>query len=321
MKCGKPRFLCREIDSYRGAAATACPQPDDLLCHQACVGGVLRQDTPFLIFLLIGPASSDLPVGGRVSFSKLRGKHLGMSDELKIIVELQHSIDELKAAEDLLAGIPDWMRELHEQHTRQKAEMEGLQAAREEAELAKRAADSEISDLQAKVKHFQEQIGMVRNQREYGALLQEIDTAKEQISSAEERELAAMEQGDEAKRLLEERSSAFQELNERYQQELQKWEGQKPDVARRADELRQQVAELEAKVPKATLALFERTRLRHGGSALALVMEVDRKGPRIWHCGACNYRVRPQTVVSIQAKSIVTCDSCRRILHIEEDAG
>jgi predicted nucleic acid-binding Zn-ribbon protein len=244
-----------------------------------------------------------------------------MGDELKIIVELQHAIDELNTAEELLAGIPDWMQELHEEHSRQKAEMDGLQAALEEAELAKRTADGEISDLQAKVKHFQEQIGMVRNQREYGALLQEIDTAKEQISAVEERELAAMEQGDEAQRLLDERQDPFQELDERYQQELQKWEGQKPEVARRAEELRQQVKELEGKIPKQILAMFERTRLRYGGNALARVMEVERKGPKIWHCGVCNYRVRPQTVVSIQAKNIESCDSCRRILYIEEDAG
>jgi predicted nucleic acid-binding Zn-ribbon protein len=244
-----------------------------------------------------------------------------MGDELKIIVELQHTIDELNTAEELLAGIPDWMQELHEEHSRQKAEMDGLQAALEEAELAKRTADGEISDLQAKVKHFQEQISLVRNQREYGALLQEIDTAKEQISGVEERELAAMEQGEEAQRLLDERQGPFQELDERYQQELQKWEGQKPEVARRAEELRQQVTELEGRIPKQILAMFERTRLRYGGNALARVMEVERKGPKIWHCGVCNYRVRPQTVVSIQAKNIGTCDSCRRILYIEEDAG
>ena len=321
MNCGKPRYFCREIDSHRGAVATACPKPDDLLCHQACAGGVLRKDTPFLIFHLTAVGRFE-PTGWRKSlFLNLRGNYQVMSDELKIVVELQHAIDELKAAEDLLAGIPDWMRELHEEHGRQKEEMDGLQAALEEAEQAKRVADTEISDLQAKVKHFQEQIGMVRNQREYGALLQEIDTAKEQISAAEERELAAMEQGEEAQRLREERSGAFQELDSRYQNELLKWEAQKPEVARRAEELRQQVAELEARVPKATLAMFERTRLRYGGNALALVLEVDRKGPRIWHCGACNYRVRPQTVVSIQAKGIETCDSCRRILHIEEDAG
>ena len=170
-----------------------------------------------------------------------------MGDELKIIVELQSAIDELKAAEDLLAGIPDWMQELHEEHSRQQAEMDGLRAALEEAEQAKRIADAEISDLQTKVKHFQEQIGMVRNQREYGALLQEIDTAKEQISSTEERDLSAMEQGEEAQRLLDERKDAFQELDDRYQQELQKWEGQKPEVARRAEELRQQVEGLEAR--------------------------------------------------------------------------
>ena len=244
-----------------------------------------------------------------------------MGDELKFIVELQHTIDELNSAEELLGGIPDWMQELHQEHSRQKEEMDGLRAALGEAEQAKRTADSEISDLQAKVKHFQEQIGMVRNQREYGALLQEIDTAKEQITGAEERELSAMEQGDEARRLLEERKESFQELDDRYKQELQKWEEQKPEVARRAEELRQQVAELEARVPKQVLAMFDRTRHRYRGNALAMVMEVDRKGPRIWHCGVCNYRVRPQTVVSIQAKNIETCDSCRRILYIEEDVG
>ena len=185
-----------------------------------------------------------------------------MNQYLPTVIELHAAMTKLRAAEELLEGIPDWMQELHEEHSRQKAEMDGLQAALEEAEQAKRAADTEISDLQAKVKHFQEQIGMVRNQREYGALLQEIDTAKEQISGVEERELSAMEQGDEAQRLQTERSGPFQELDERYQQELQKWEGQKPEVARRAEELRQQVAELEARVPKAILVMFERTRLR-----------------------------------------------------------
>jgi len=244
-----------------------------------------------------------------------------MGDELKIVVELQQAIDELTAAEELLGGIPEWMQELHEEHSRQKAEMDGLQAALDEADQAKRAADTEISDLQAKVKHFQEQIGMVRNQREYGALLQEIDTAKEQISATEERDLSSMEQGEEAKRLLDERSGAFQELDERYQQELEKWESQKPEVAHKAEELRQQVAELEGRVPRATLAVFQRTRLRYSGNALAPVLEIERKGPRIWHCSACNYRVRPQTVVSIQAGNIETCDSCKRLLHIEEDVA
>jgi hypothetical protein len=32
-----------------------------------------------------------------------------MGTELETIVDLQHTIDELTAADDLLAGIPDWM--------------------------------------------------------------------------------------------------------------------------------------------------------------------------------------------------------------------
>jgi hypothetical protein len=77
MNCGKPRFLCKEIDSHRGAAATACPQPDHLLCHQACVGGVLPKDTPFLIFYLTGVGRLESTGWRKGLFSKLRGENSG----------------------------------------------------------------------------------------------------------------------------------------------------------------------------------------------------------------------------------------------------
>lgn len=244
-----------------------------------------------------------------------------MVDHLPTIVELQHALDELHAAEQLLAGIPDWMQELHDEYSAQKASIDALQAEVETAVQARRTAEGEISDLRAKVKHFQEQISMVRNQREYGALLQEIDTAKQQIGAHEERALTAMEQQEEAIKRLEEEQEGFKDLDARYAAELEKWEAEKPGVAKRAETLRGRIEVLRERVPRGTLSLFERILNRHQGQALAMVHEVDRGGKlqKIWHCGACNYRVRPQTVVAIQTQgSIEYCDSCKRILYIAE---
>ena len=62
---------------------------------------------------------------------------------------------------------------------------------------------------------------------------------------------------------------------------------------------------------------------RYPGGALASVRLIERpgsKGQREWHCAACNYRVRPQTVVEIRNGSgLVQCDSCKRILFLEAE--
>jgi predicted nucleic acid-binding Zn-ribbon protein len=233
-----------------------------------------------------------------------------MPEELSTIVELQQALDELGAAEELLGGIPDWMQELHEEHSQQKAVIDELEA------------EVENADLREKVKHFQEQIGLVRNQREYGALLQEIDGAKQQISSFEEQAIAALETQEEASGRLNEEREGFKDLDERYAAELEKWEAEKPGVARQAEELRNRIEVLRERVSAQTLAYFDRVLTHRQGQALAAVHEVARgKGPTIWHCGACNYRVRPQAVVAIQTQgSIEICDSCKRILYLAEES-
>ncbi len=243
--------------------------------------------------------------------------------QLQTVVELQQTLDELRAAEELLAGIPDWMRELHEEYSGRKAEIDALAAVVEEAEQERRQAEIAIVDIRERVKHFQAQIGQVRNQREYGALLQEIDSAKRQIQDLEEQALAAMERGDETRRQLEEERDGFQELDSRYAAELAKWEEQKPGVADNADKLRARIEVLKERLPPQTLSLFERILERYRGAALAEVRRVARvgKGPPIWHCSACNYRVRLQAVVGIQTEGrLELCDSCKRILHLDEAA-
>lgn len=247
-----------------------------------------------------------------------------MADQLTTIVDLQETLTELGTAETLLAGIPDWMQELHDEHSERKAVIDSLEVEVEEAAQANRAAESQIADLREKVKHFQEQIGMVRNQREYGAILQEIDTVKQQIQQFEETALGAMEQQEEANQRLSQEREGFQELDARYSTELEKWEAQKPDVAKNAEDLRSRIEVLKEQVPRGTLALFERIMARHQGQALAPIQQVDR-GPKLqqmWHCGACNHRVRPQAVVTVQTQGTIEfCDSCKRILYLAEESG
>ena len=122
-----------------------------------------------------------------------------------------------------------------------------------------------------------------------------------------------------AQQPLAEKREAFSGLGERYKEALEKWETEKPAVAERAEVLKTSIEELRGQVHPNMLLRFDRIRERYGGRAMAEIRGLDRgRLPKIWHCAACNYRVRPHVVMQILNEgNVVLCDSCKRILYLE----
>jgi uncharacterized protein len=247
-----------------------------------------------------------------------------MNPNLETVVELQQAIVHLREAEGRLHGIPDWMRELHDEHAARKAEIDALELAVEEAAKERRTAEAAVADSTEKLKRYQQQLNRVSTQREYGALLQEIDTAKAQIEGFEEQAFSALERHDQQQKDLADLRESFRELDLRYAGELARWESEKPAISQQVSALGEQIESLRRKLPRLLLAQFERILERNPSGALAQVRLIERpgRGPREWHCGICNYRVRPQAVVEIRnGEGLVQCDSCKRILYVEEETA
>ncbi len=249
-----------------------------------------------------------------------------MPGHLTAIHTLHQIQTELDEAESRLSGVPDWMQELHEEHSRYQQEIDTLDTERAEAEKVRRSAEGELADVQEKEKRYQEQISQVSTQREYGALLKEIDTAKQQRSDYEKQAFEAMERFEELGSQLTEKKEGFQDLDTRYKEELTKWEAEKPGIAKRIKELRVAAADAREKVPRQMLNLFDRLYKRFPGRALSRVSKLPARGTSrgssnaMWHCEVCSYNVRPQIVVEIRTDgSICQCDSCKRILFWEDE--
>ncbi|MEM9290398.1 MAG: hypothetical protein AAGD01_01815 [Acidobacteriota bacterium] len=244
-----------------------------------------------------------------------------MTITMDLIVSLQSTINELREARERIDNIPDWMHELHAEHSAQKEEIDQLEESAQTAETERREAQDRISEEREKLQRYQDQLNEVRTQREYGALLQEIDTAKTQISEHESVVKEASERNEQNKVQLEENKITFLELDERYQGEFSKWESEKPEVAAQIEVLEAREAELRQEIPRPTLSQFDRIAKRHKGSALAQVIELEstrrKAGPRIWHCGFCNFNIRPQLVVELhRSDGLVLCESCKHILYL-----
>jgi predicted nucleic acid-binding Zn-ribbon protein len=242
-----------------------------------------------------------------------------MNDLISRLRLLDRTLAELRIATTLLAGVPEEMRALHEEHVQARAEIAALEAAAESAALQRRTAEGAVADAQEKLKMFQQQVSRVRNQREYGAILSEIDQAKTLLRSLEEGALAALERVEAAGRDLEVRRSTFTELDARYQEGIARWEAEKPTVARRAADLERESVALKSELPRPVVANFLRIVERLPGGAMAAIRRAERPGGQsLWHCAACNYQIRPQVALEIRTKgSILQCDSCRRFLFSE----
>lgn len=245
-----------------------------------------------------------------------------MDQHLETLVELQKAQSELIASRIKYEGVPEPMQAMHEEHARRREEIEELEATIAQAEKEQREAENEIALAQEQIERFQAQISQVTTQREYGALLSETDTVREQIQQLEDTSLASLEKRDEAQARLDEAQQEFAEIDKQYREGMKGWEAERPDVKKRIELLEGQIEVYQERLPKPILLHYRRLYERQGGSPLAAIVLKETAGAGIRHCGFCNHRIRPQTIVEIQtSSSLTTCDSCQRILYLEDDGS
>ncbi|MDX1383745.1 MAG: C4-type zinc ribbon domain-containing protein [Thermoanaerobaculia bacterium] len=246
-----------------------------------------------------------------------------MARDLDSLVQLQHALHEAETARRELGGVPDSMREIHEQHLEHSERIRALEAEIQEAELARRSSEAAVADAQQKLAHFQSQVNRVTTQREYGSLLKEIDAVKEEIDAHEEVALAMLETVEAARAEIETQKGEFADLDRQYQEMLAGWEEQKPAVAARLAEVEADIEKLQETLPRHLVGQFHRLYERHGGEAFASISRVEAspRAASVWHCSVCNYSVRPQVIVEIKNNgSLIPCESCQRFLYIEEES-
>jgi predicted nucleic acid-binding Zn-ribbon protein len=246
-----------------------------------------------------------------------------MPGQLDIVVRLQQAVADLRHAERQLAGVPTWMEELHEEHSASQARIAAEQASAEEADRNRRKAEAATQDAQERLRHYQQQVRQVRTQREYAALLQEIDTVKAQIKALEETALTEMEANEQARQRLEAERSSSADLAARYGEALARWESEKPGVEQQAATLRREVAELREQLPRPVVSTFDRLLDHRSGRAIAPLRRGTAPGTGdSWHCSACNYRVRLQLATDLRTRGVVVqCEGCKRILYVEDEAA
>ncbi len=230
--------------------------------------------------------------------------------QLQRLLRIQELALEMQAARSVVAATPARIEEIEGRFRERNAEYVAVRERHDALEKDQRERQAELAVLEETQKKYMDNLMQVKNQREYAAMLKEIDAVKVQIAAHEEAVLKDMEELETLHGDLEARSAHIAE--ERVQVDREGAQAEADATAAREMIARCQAerARIESELPSDLVDNVRRVEEARQGIFLT---RADRD-----MCQACFVRVRPQVFQEIrQSFRIHVCSNCRRYLYFE----
>ncbi|MDP8263895.1 MAG: C4-type zinc ribbon domain-containing protein [Candidatus Aceula lacicola] len=237
---------------------------------------------------------------------------VSVRDQIKRLVELQKIDEEIYEHKKNLKEKPEEIALVKVEFERRKS---GLQVLEDQLKTKQVERKGKEVDLQAKeediLKH-NGQLSQLKTNKEYKAKLTEIESLKADKSIIEEKILILFDEIDNA-------DTSIQKEKENLVEEEKKYLAQKKEVEDMVKDLEEKVKVLDNKrkqmvgdISSESLARYERILV--GKEGLAMVPVANGS------CSGCYMNVPAQKVNEIQKHDqLIYCESCARILYIEEE--
>ena len=231
-----------------------------------------------------------------------------LNTPLEQLYRLQDRLRFVRSRERERDTIPAELVEVDREYREKVDAVERLKARLTEAEGERRRANAELSEHRERLKKYQSQLRAVQNQKEYGAVLNEIDGVEKLVRTAEDRILNLEEEIENATKDLASRQEILPLETEQHEERLKDWRVTQRQINEELTSAQQEIANLEAGMHPRDRVEFSRLMEKKGGQAIVLVSGVS--------CSACHVKVRPAALQALKAgREIIYCDSCKRILY------
>ncbi len=235
-----------------------------------------------------------------------------MEPHLEQLLQLQEVTLSIEDVNRRLAAMPAKIQDLEQTLARHRAEVAKAKDDLAGHQKDRRKLEGDVQTIEAKIGKYQTQLMEVKTNKEYTAMLHEIDAAKGERDGIDTRILQAMEAADELQAEIKKKEAALaEEMKRVHSDQALLVEEQKEMDAKRAD-LETRRRGIEAQITPELVAEFVRIARSRGGLAVARVVN--------GLCAGCSVRLQPRVVQQIRRdEGIFHCDSCRRFLYYLEE--
>jgi len=231
-----------------------------------------------------------------------------VKEQIKLLVGLQnkdHAIDRLRR--QMREG-PERLQELGGGLQRLEDNLENDKERVQELKKAQRQHEAEIEDALAHTKKSRGRLMNIKNNKEYRALIREIEETERGNADKEDKVLACLEELEQLNRQIEAREEDLSAMGDHIKSEEITLAKETARVEKELSDMDGSRAELMQSIDSQLIVKYEQIKTWSGGIAVALVNNAT--------CSECHLSIPPQMYNELQRQdALKLCPNCQRIIY------
>lgn len=229
---------------------------------------------------------------------------------VKNIVELQNIDLQLMELEEILGDLPKKVKESIAEEEQMIVRIKSSKERVKEIQLELSKMELRVKEDIEKIDNLKDQLFQVTTNKQYDAIMAEIDHLKEQLDSDENVEIELLEEKEELEKIITEQEQNVESVGKDLVEKRKSLEEMMHESADQKKELEEKRKVLAKAVEPNVLKRYNLVRnARYGTAAVPVIGN---------SCSGCGAVVPPQKIAEIKEdKTPHTCDECMRFLYID----
>ena len=233
-----------------------------------------------------------------------------MKEKLTLLISLQECDSQLVKLSSKKVKLPEKICKMEEEFRLYKESIEQNKRKYEELKAQRAEGEANIKKLSDGMIKTRERLLEVKNNKEYQAMLKEIETSEKTKSDLESRIIALMEEMEKLIVLVKKDEEILKQAESNHEKEKKIIEDDLNAIDVDTVTWTEKRAVLEKSVPADLLARYERIRKRNNGIGVIPVWKAV--------CGGCHMNIPPQLYNELQrSDDLLSCPNCNRIMYFQ----
>jgi len=235
-----------------------------------------------------------------------------MLDEISKLIEIQRLDNLIADAEEKLAGVPEYLAEAQTELESAQSDFDIFKEKYDKDRSAKNEVETSYEENKAQLEKAQKKLPEVKNNKEYEAVLKEMDILKKNVNEAEYKLLELNEAVDKHQSEDAGIDKRLEDAKVKHEEALKQRDEENSELTASLAANKKKREKAVTGVKKSLLAKYDRVRNARNNLA---VVRVDNET-----CTGCYIKVPPQLYVEVvKDKELYQCPNCQRFLYYKPE--
>jgi predicted nucleic acid-binding Zn-ribbon protein len=232
-----------------------------------------------------------------------------MHPDTLLVIQLQSLDQKIAALEKEVAALPKHIATIEKALGSHNRKLDADRAALAANQKDRRRLEGEIQVHEQKISKLKEQMLGAKTNEQYKAFQHEIEYIQMEIRKAEDRILELMTESEPLDANVKKAEVALKQEKVVVEEEKTRARKRTAEDQGFINQHRAQRVEVVSSLPKETVIIYDRVRVKSGGIAIAEVVNS--------RCQACQITIRPQYMQDLRkGTELMRCEQCGRFLYI-----